>query len=386
MGLIARRATGAVVLLCLLFATSSARAACPRDCNGDGAVTVGELITGVNIALGSEPVTACPAFDANNNHMVEVSELIAAVNAALSGCPAAPSPTPTIVIEPIFPANYRDTFTEVRDCRLGLEHGGELIRVLANSIAAQPYLNNQNPLLQGSIVVKEEYDLNATDCSDPAKIVSWSAMRKEMPGFDPVDRDWHWQRVPAPGSSVRACASKDDCPNFTCTSSGCHRLPECLARDYMCTADTTPRGTLHPVLQNLPAAVLSVSGTSSSDVYAVGADARDGHGPYVIHYDGSTWKRLDTGVTSRPVVDQRDANRWRLLHGWRQRCDPAIRLVERTVHPPDDAGHVAVVRHLGHRGQQPVGCRRRCAEPGRRVALRRKHLDGAGRLRGAPDR
>jgi hypothetical protein len=43
----------------------------------------------------------------------------------------------------------------------------------------------------------------------------------------------------------------------------------------------------------LPAALLSVSARSPSDVYAVGADK--GHGPLVLHYDGSAWQALQTG-------------------------------------------------------------------------------------------
>jgi hypothetical protein len=302
---IVRRAALPAALLGVLLTANAAHATCPGDCDGSGTVDVSELIKGVNIALGSLPISVCPAFDTNNDQTVAVNELVAAVNAALNGCPAAatptpttgqPTPTPTMAIDPIFPADYRDTYIEVRDCRLGIEHGGEMIRVLANPIAAQPYLKLQNPLPVGSIVIKEEYDFSATDCSDPTKIMSWSAMRKETPGFDPIDGDWHWQRVAAPSRSI-ICAAKDDCPGFTCTSAGCHHLPECLARDYMCTANTTPRGTLQPVLQGLPAAVLSISGTAPSDVYAVGADPNDGRGPYVVHYDGSGWKRLDTGAS-----------------------------------------------------------------------------------------
>jgi hypothetical protein len=51
------------------------------------------------------------------------------------------------------------------------------------------------------------------------------------------------------------------------------------------------------VLQELPAALLSISGTSPTDVYTVGADPHDGRGPFVLHYDGSAWKRLDSGAT-----------------------------------------------------------------------------------------
>jgi hypothetical protein len=60
---------------------------CVGDCDGTGMVTIGELITGVNIALGTFPVTTCPAFDANGDGMVGINELITAVNNALSGCP-----------------------------------------------------------------------------------------------------------------------------------------------------------------------------------------------------------------------------------------------------------------------------------------------------------
>jgi Ca2+-binding EF-hand superfamily protein len=40
----------------------------------------------VNIALGNAPVSSCPAFDRNGDGEVSINELIAAVNAALNGC------------------------------------------------------------------------------------------------------------------------------------------------------------------------------------------------------------------------------------------------------------------------------------------------------------
>jgi len=64
---------------------------CVGDCDGNGAMGVSELITGVNIALGTEPLSACPAFD-NGTGKVSVDALISAVNNALNGCP----PTPTV--------------------------------------------------------------------------------------------------------------------------------------------------------------------------------------------------------------------------------------------------------------------------------------------------
>lgn len=59
---------------------------CVDDCGGDGTVAVAELIRGVNVALGLQPLAECPAFDGNRDGMVAVNELIAAVNNALNGC------------------------------------------------------------------------------------------------------------------------------------------------------------------------------------------------------------------------------------------------------------------------------------------------------------
>ena len=60
---------------------------CVGDCNGDGEVAINELITGVNIALGSLPLDRCPSFDINDDGEIEINELITGVNNALAGCP-----------------------------------------------------------------------------------------------------------------------------------------------------------------------------------------------------------------------------------------------------------------------------------------------------------
>lgn len=48
------------------------------------------------------------------------------------------------------------------------------------------------------------------------------------------------------------------------------------------------------VTDELPSALMSIDGSSSSDVWAVGAD--HGAGPLVLHYDGDAWTSLDAGV------------------------------------------------------------------------------------------
>jgi hypothetical protein len=49
------------------------------------------------------------------------------------------------------------------------------------------------------------------------------------------------------------------------------------------------------VASGMPGALLAVWGTSANDVWAVGADSRDGAGPTVVRFDGEGWSRLDTG-------------------------------------------------------------------------------------------
>jgi hypothetical protein len=59
--------------------------ACVGDCTGSGMVNIADLVTGVNIALGSLPVSACPAFE-NAQGTVDIAQLIKGVDNALNGC------------------------------------------------------------------------------------------------------------------------------------------------------------------------------------------------------------------------------------------------------------------------------------------------------------
>ncbi|HYD50886.1 MAG TPA: hypothetical protein VEB21_21195 [Terriglobales bacterium] len=62
-------------------------AACVGDCNGDGEVTVDEIINGVTFALGEGSIATCPALDSDGSGSVTVDEIVTAVNNALDGCP-----------------------------------------------------------------------------------------------------------------------------------------------------------------------------------------------------------------------------------------------------------------------------------------------------------
>ncbi len=60
---------------------------CVGDCDGLGVVSVDELITLVNVALGSGPLGFCVEGDANANGQISIDEIVTAVDNALNGCP-----------------------------------------------------------------------------------------------------------------------------------------------------------------------------------------------------------------------------------------------------------------------------------------------------------
>jgi len=91
-----------VLLVVLAQPASSAAQSCVGDCDGDVLVLINELILGVNIALGVEPVSSCPSL-ADNTGMVTISQLIRAVSHALTSCPATPSVTPSATPAPPTP-------------------------------------------------------------------------------------------------------------------------------------------------------------------------------------------------------------------------------------------------------------------------------------------
>jgi hypothetical protein len=116
----------AYLLAGLLLALSAGpgRAQCPGDLNGDGAVTVQEVIAMVNTALHGCPApsraVSCPE-DLNGDGTVTVDEILRAVAAALSSCPtptstsglsiatATPTTTP-VSAPPTFTATETATF------------------------------------------------------------------------------------------------------------------------------------------------------------------------------------------------------------------------------------------------------------------------------------
>lgn len=78
----------AVLAASLAVAPSTARAACVGDCNNSGTVTIDELVLGIDINLGTMPLSACTNASGNGSTVL-VNDNVTAVNNALHGCAAA---------------------------------------------------------------------------------------------------------------------------------------------------------------------------------------------------------------------------------------------------------------------------------------------------------
>jgi len=82
-----------LAMIAALGSPAAAHGTCAGDCDGNGAVTIEELILAVDAALGPRGAGGCAAADSNNDGQVTIDELIAAVASALNGCGATPTPT-----------------------------------------------------------------------------------------------------------------------------------------------------------------------------------------------------------------------------------------------------------------------------------------------------
>lgn len=98
----------AATLAGALALPAAARPSCTGDCDGNGAITVEEIVILANVALGNAPLETCPAGDTDGDQLVTVNEIVAAVIDALGGCTLPPeSPTPIATSTPDAPRGPR---------------------------------------------------------------------------------------------------------------------------------------------------------------------------------------------------------------------------------------------------------------------------------------
>jgi len=84
----APRLRSTVTIASTLFTCAAipAVAPCAGDCDADEAVSVAEIVRGIAIALGTGGLGTCTASDANGDGEVTIDDLLRAIGAALHGC------------------------------------------------------------------------------------------------------------------------------------------------------------------------------------------------------------------------------------------------------------------------------------------------------------
>jgi hypothetical protein len=116
--------------------------------------------------------------------------------------------------------------------------------------------------------------------------------------YDKAHTYWVQFATVTPVSTQTPTATASATPDTSATASPTPTATGALATTSTPTPLPSARPPVDFVLQNLPGALLSISGTTATDVYTVGADANDGSGPMMLHYDGQSWRRLLTGATN----------------------------------------------------------------------------------------
>jgi hypothetical protein len=144
-----------------------------------------------------------------------LAALLCAIGLAALRCGEEASDGP----EPLFPADYAASYTEVRSCRSSTEHELNNIRVLADDAALAAYRDRQADFPEGSVVLKEEYGFADSTCS--GEVVRWTLMARLASGSSPQTLDWYWQDM----DGERRVLSENDSRCIGCHQ-GCGNPPE----------------------------------------------------------------------------------------------------------------------------------------------------------------
>lgn len=102
-------------------ATATVLKPCVGDCGNNGRVTIDDLVRGIRILLGLEPLPSCADLDQDHSGAVTVDELVRSVRSAVDGCipagqgtqtPGTPGPTASFTVtHALTPSTPTHTFT-----------------------------------------------------------------------------------------------------------------------------------------------------------------------------------------------------------------------------------------------------------------------------------
>jgi hypothetical protein len=210
--------SGSLALLVVVATQAVAQDVCIGDCDGNGVVSINELLTGVNIALEREAIDGCRGFDTNADGNLQINELLGAVRSALQGC-RLPDPTPTPTPEE-FVAEAADFecltgWARIRHFRIA-NPSGHLEDALAVARGEVP-----PPYPVGTII----------------QLVPQEAMVKRGAGFFREANDWEFFVLApsAAGTQIKQRGRAEVVNNRAPTCFGCHSAA--TGNDFVCETD-----------------------------------------------------------------------------------------------------------------------------------------------------
>ncbi len=145
---------------------------------------------------------------------------------AVLGCTSKNDP-PQPPVDPVFPADWAKSYTQVRECRKSIDHDVRYVTIFADPTSLSSYKNHDKLFPAGSIILKVEYQ----DDKCASAFRGYTVMRREK-GYSPGNGDWHWQKTDAASKVL-----EDGLP-YRCV--GCHR-DNCMVKppdgwDWTCSA------------------------------------------------------------------------------------------------------------------------------------------------------
>ena len=208
---------------------------CLGDCDDDGRVVVGEIVTCVTVVLGIQPPTACAACPAT------IAEIIAAVNNALDGCRNTPpgrcrqasdcNPSSHLCLEPggvagcgaCYPDHLIDqmyrrcsTDTECESQPPRPAQGGICERLGIESRTCSPCSGSVSVCVLGCTA---DADCDAAQACVLGRCIGRPCSTEQAcPGQSACPGDGEGERR----CVRRACGSDAECPDGMCVNGTCH--------------------------------------------------------------------------------------------------------------------------------------------------------------------
>jgi len=205
------RSMACATALCVVVALGHAAVArCAGDCNGDGAVTIDELVTLIDCVFRGLGEPPCPCV--GSDRALDITFIIHAVGYALAGCPA-PAATPTPTPPPATPTatvtGAAEEFVAQASDFECLTHWSKVRQFrIVNKAGHGP---------EALAVASASYDVSGLEfpVGTIVQLIPTEAMVKRGGGFDPANHDWEYfsLHVSKRGTTI-ATRGRDDVINF----------------------------------------------------------------------------------------------------------------------------------------------------------------------------